>query len=276
MEMDTKTQTRVMRFRPCIDLHQGAVKQIIGGTLRDGEGGKAETNYTSTNPSSYYAEMYARDGLPGGHVIMLGPGNEDAAREALAAYPGGLQVGGGITSSTALEWLDEGASHVIVTSWVFRNGAVDWDRVKELSDIVGRERLVLDLSCRRKQEGYVVCADRWQTETDVLLSNTTLSRFGEFASELLVHAVDVEGRRAGMDETLLTLLASSDVPVTYAGGVRDMNDLELARRLADGRVDVTVGSALDIFGGSMRYRDAVGWQRECEREADLLSKGSKI
>src|SRR5476649_287883 len=121
-------------FRPCIDLHEGKVKQIVGGTL----GAAAlRTNFVAAQPASWFAELYKRDGLTGGHVVMLGSGNEDAACAAIAAFPGGLQIGGGIDSDNARDWLDAGASHVIVTSAVFREGSVDWERLGEIVKTVG-------------------------------------------------------------------------------------------------------------------------------------------
>ena len=124
-------------FRPCIDLHEGRVKQIVGGSLDTAE---LRTNFVSEKSSAWFAELYKRDGLKGGHVIMLGPGNEEAALEALRAYPGGLQLGGGINAENARKYLDTGASHVIVTSWVFRDGRVDWERLNELVTMIGRSR----------------------------------------------------------------------------------------------------------------------------------------
>jgi phosphoribosylformimino-5-aminoimidazole carboxamide ribotide isomerase len=257
------------RFRPCIDLHAGKVKQIVGGTLRDGGGGGGggapETNFETDTPPSYFAAMYERDRLSGGHVIMLGPGNEAAARDALGAFPGGMHAGGGVHPGNAGALLDAGASHVIVTSYVFRDGGIDWGRVDEMGRAVGRERLVLDVSCRRRGGEWIVCTDRWQRWTDFALGQDTVGRLGDRCGELLVHAVDVEGRRAGMDERLVADLAAwATVPITYAGGVRSVADMDTADRVGRGIVDVTVGSALDIFGGTMRYEDAVAWERAQE------------
>lgn len=249
-------------FRPCIDLHEGKVKQIVGGTLSDEPGG-LRTNFVSDRSSVWYAELYRRDNLGGGHIIMLGPGNEPAALAALAAYPNGMQVGGGITLDNAASYLDAGASHVIVTSWVFREGHVDWDRLKALSKGIGPGRLVLDLSCRRREGRYVVVTDRWSRFTDTSLSLESLCSLGEYCAEFLVHAVDVEGLCLGIDAALVENLAAwSPLPVTYAGGARSMTDLEDVTRLGRGRVDLTIGSALDIFGGSgVRYADAVAFNR---------------
>ena len=249
-----------MRFRPCIDLHDGQVKQIVGSTLQDNPTG-LRTNFTSTLPPSHYARLYRRDNLTGGHIIMLGPGNEAAAVDALAAWPGGMQVGGGITAANASQWLDRGASHVIVTSYVFHDGRLDQDRLRALTRLVGRQRLVLDLSCRWRGHGYFVVTDRWQRFTDLQVSAETLALLAASCDEFLVHAVDVEGKCMGIDERLLDLLATSvPLPTTYAGGVAAMADLELIRTAGRGRIDVTVGSALDIFGGSgLRYQDVVAF-----------------
>ena len=249
-----------MRFRPCIDLHEGKVKQIVGGTLSDT--GAPAVNFVSDRSPAWYARRYREDGLQGGHVIMLGPGNEAAAREALAAWPGGLQVGGGITPANAAEWLDAGASHVIVTSFIFREGRLDEERLRALVRAVGRERLVLDLSCRKRDGAYYVVTDRWQTFTETRVDAETLERLAGSCSEFLVHGVDVEGLRQGVDEELVALLAeASPIPCTYAGGVRSMEDLARIREAGKGRLDVTVGSALDLFGGDLPYREVVAFCR---------------
>ncbi len=251
----------VVKFRPCIDLHDGRVKQIVGSTLRDGEGEALRTNFTSELPPAHYAEMYQRDHLTGGHVIMLGPGNEVAATEALAAWPGGLQLGGGISGANATQWLDRGAAAVIVTSYVFRDGQIFEDRLTELLRLVGRERLVIDLSCRKRDGRYYVVTDRWQKFTGVEIGPESLAYFAGYCGEFLIHAADVEGKCAGVAVDLVADLAEwTTIPTTYAGGVRDLADLQLVRELGRDRLDVTVGSALDIFGGStLSYRDAVNF-----------------
>jgi phosphoribosylformimino-5-aminoimidazole carboxamide ribotide isomerase len=254
----------VTRFRPCIDLHDGRVKQIVGGSLTD-HGAGLVTNFESDQPADFYASLYRRDRLAGGHVILLGPGNEDAARRAVQAYPLGLQVGGGIRADTAAGWLEAGASHVIVTSWLFSaEGRLLPERLEQMQAAAGRERLVIDLSCRRTGEGgWTVCMNRWQTFTDLTLTPEHLRQLAGFCGEFLVHAADVEGQCAGMDEALLPFLAAhSPIPVTYAGGARSLADLELAQKLSGGRVDVTIGSALDIFGGQgVRYAACVAWNQ---------------
>ena len=244
-----------MRFRPCIDLHQGQVKQIVGSSLQD-NASSLQTNFSSPFPSSHYAALYRRDNLTGGHIIMLGPGNEAAACDALSAWPGGLQVGGGITADNATSWLDRGASHVIVTSYVFHGGQVDEQRLTALSRAVGRERLVLDLSCRWRGDGYYVVTDRWQKFTKLKIEPAALAWLAGYCDEFLVHAVDVEGKCMGIDARLLALLAASvTIPATYAGGVASQADLDLLLAAGKGCIDFTVGSALDIFGGKgLSYR----------------------
>lgn len=255
-------------FRPCIDLHEGKVKQIVGGSLAP-ELGKLKTNFVSTRSAAWYAELYKKDRLRGGHVIMLGKGNEAEARSALRAYPAGLQVGGGITVENARHWLESGASHVIVTSWIFHAGQIDWHRLKELAARIGPQRLVLDLSCRLRNEEYWVVTDRWQTFTNCSVSRQNLQQLSEFCAEFLVHAVDVEGLCRGIDTELVTKLGEwSPLPVTYAGGANALSDLETVTRLGRGHVDLTIGSALDIFGGTgVRYADAVQFNHHAQKIA---------
>jgi len=249
-------------FRPCIDLRDGKVVQIVGGTLSDAPQA-VRTNFVSDRPAAWYAELYQRDGLNGGHIVMLGPSNEAEARAALAAYPGGLQIGGGINADNARAWLDAGASHVIVTSWVFRQGRVDWERLSQLVAAIGKERLVLDLSCRRRGQDYFVVTDRWQRFTELKLDAGALSKLSEHCAEFLIHAVDVEGLCRGIDRELVIKLAEgSPRPTTYAGGANSLADLEAVTRLGRERIDLTIGSALDIFGGiGVRYADCVAFNR---------------
>ena len=248
-------------FRPCIDLHEGRVKQIVGGTLSDCAEGP-QTNFVSDRPASWYAELYRKDDLRGGHVIQLGSRNEIAAREALAAFPGGLQLGGGVNADNAAGWLDAGASHVIVTSWVFREGRLDADRLDTLVKTIGRERLVLDLSCRQRDGQYWVVTDRWQNFTEMTINETTMKTLAASCAEYLVHAVDVEGQQTGIDLALVQAFAAhSPLPVTYAGGANSLADLEAVQQVSGGRVDLTIGSALDIFGGKLNYTDCVAYNR---------------
>jgi phosphoribosylformimino-5-aminoimidazole carboxamide ribotide isomerase len=268
-------------FRPCIDLREGKVVQIVGGTLSDSPA-TTRTNFVSEKPAAWFAELYKRDGLTGGHVIMLGPGNETEARSALAAFPGGLQIGGGINAENAHGWLDAGASHVIVTSWVFREGHVDWERLCELVKAVGKNRLVLDLSCRRRpltpspapsdgervasrrvRGDYFVVTDRWQKFTELAINAENLRKLAGSCAEFLVHAVDVEGLCRGMDRELVGRLGRwTPIPTTYAGGANALEDLEEVTKLGRGKVDLTIGSALDIFGGNgVKYEDCVKFNR---------------
>lgn len=248
-----------MRFRPCIDLHDGVVKQIVGGSLSDQVHDQVVTNYVADKPPAYFASLYRDNGLTGGHVIMLGAGNETAAREALSTYPGGLQVGGGITPENAADWLAAGAAKVIITSAVFKNGRIYWDVLNRLKSDIGPERLVLDLSCRFREGAYYVVTNRWQTFTDFQLDQNHFNQLAAFCSEFLVHAVDVEGKQQGMDEALISSLKEwTDLPVTYAGGIRNMADLLRVENLGEGKIDATVGSSLDIFGGAgMTFAEAV-------------------
>ena len=250
-------------FRPCIDLRNGNVVQIVGGTLSDAADAAVTTNHTAQQPAQWFAARYAADQAMGGHVIQLGPGNAEAARAALAAWPGGLQIGGGITIENAAEWLAAGAKQVIVTSWCFVDGQLSLERVAELSEAVGKDRLVLDLSCRRRGDGWRVATDRWQTVTDTQVDAALLQKLATYCAEYLVHAADVEGLCQGIDEDLVRLLgAASPIPVTYAGGARSIDDLALVKELSHGRVDLTIGSALDLFGGSgASYDDCLDWNR---------------
>ena len=258
-----------MRFRPCIDIHNGKVKQIVGGSLRD-EGDSARTNFASELGAEYYAQLYKKDALTGGHIILLNhAGSEyyEATRRqalvALRAYPGGLQIGGGITADNAGAYLEAGASHVIVTSYVFRDGSFCRENLKKLAAAAGKEHIVLDLSCRKKGGSYYVVTDRWQRFTDMRLSEKTLTGLAEYCDEFLIHGVDVEGKRSGMEEELVHMLGEwrekrQDIPVTYAGGIGSLEDLDRFRRISGGRLDFTVGSALDLFGGNIPYTVLTG------------------
>lgn len=251
------------RFRPCIDLHQGLVKQIVGGSLRDDGAGPVE-NFVACHPPAWFAEKFRADGLTGGHVIKLGPGNDSAAREALAAWPGGLQVGGGIAPSNAAAWLDAGASHLIVTSALFAaDGRFLPEALAALVQTVGAARLVIDLSCRRTAAGWQVAMNRWQTLTELAVTPAVLDRLAPHCAEFLIHAADVEGLCGGIDAELVALLGAwGKIPVTYAGGAASMDDVRLVARTGCERVDVTVGSALDLFGGSgVTYTELVAWNR---------------
>ncbi|QDQ03291.1 phosphoribosylformimino-5-aminoimidazole carboxamide ribotide isomerase [Lysinibacillus fusiformis] len=246
-----------MEFRPCIDLHDGKVKQIVGSTLGH-EDQEVVENFISTHGSSYYANMFAKDQLTGGHVIMLGSGNEDAAFAALSAYPGGLQVGGGINSKNAQKYIDAGASHVIVTSFIFHDGKLDIVRLEQLVKAVGKEHLVIDLSCRMRDGKWFVVTDKWTKFSDFEVNADSIAYIEGFCDELLIHAVDVEGKKGGIQESLVRDLATwASIPTTYAGGVRSLDDLKKFEDIADGKLHVTIGSALSIFGGDLLYSDVV-------------------
>lgn len=260
-----------MRIRPCIDLKNGQVVQIVGGTLTEAKDSAAAgeaaavVNFATGRSSAVFARRYRADQLPGGHIIALGPGNEEAALAALRAFPGGMQMGGGVNPENAERYLAAGASHVIVTSYVFHEGRIDLERLERMVATVGKARLVLDLSCRKRDGEYWVVTDRWQTFTTVKPDAATLEQLSAYCDEFLVHAVDVEGKRAGIDTALVELLAdASPLPITYAGGVRAWDDIEAVRTLGRGRVDLTIGSALDLFGGTLSYRELVSWQRKQE------------
>ncbi len=249
-------------FRPCIDLHQGKVKQIVGGTLSEsGEG--LRTNFISEHDSAWFAGLYQRDGLAGGHIIMLGSGNDEAALSALRAYPGGMQIGGGLDDTNILPYLDAGASQVILTSWLFPKGNFSLERLGRISRLAGRERLVVDLSCRRRGADWFVAMNRWQTVTEVRIEAGLLESMAGLCREFLIHAADVEGRCEGMDWELVDLLSRiSPLSCTYAGGARDLSDLDRLARESQGRLDLSIGSALDIFGGKLvGYADCVEFNR---------------
>lgn len=249
-----------MKFRPCIDIHNGSVKQIVGGSLKD-KGDSAVTNFTSGHGAAFYAEMYRRDGIRGGHIILLNAKtspNYEATRQqalnALQAYPGGLQIGGGITAENAGEYIDAGASHVIVTSYVFQDGEIRWENLRKLEETVGKEHLVIDLSCRKKEGKYYIVTDRWQKFTNVEISGKVLEELSVYCDEFLVHGVDVEGKSAGIERPLVKMLADwNGIPVTYAGGIGSMEDLKEFETESAGRLDFTIGSALDLFGGAIPY-----------------------
>jgi phosphoribosylformimino-5-aminoimidazole carboxamide ribotide isomerase len=257
-----------MHFRPCIDIHNGSVKQIVGGSLRD-EASQAKENYVSELGADFYAKLYEENALTGGHVIILNPvGSEyyeadvEQAKRALAAYPGGLQLGGGITAENAAQFIDMGASHIIVTSYVFKDGHVNYDNLEKLAAAVGREHIVLDLSCRKRDGQYYIVTDRWQKFTGETACAGTLDKLAGYCSEYLIHAADVEGKAAGIEEELVVMLGSwGKLPMTYAGGVGSFKDLELLKQLGCDRLDVTIGSALDIFGGSMAFGEVINYCR---------------
>ena len=253
-----------MELRPCIDIHNGKVKQLVGGSIQD-QGDSAQENYISSQDAAWYARLFQEKGLKNGHVILLNSKDSayyeqtrQQALSALQAYPGGLQVGGGITAENAREYLDAGASHVIVTSYVFRNGDISFENLNRMMDTVGKKRLVLDLSCRKKDGLYYIVTDRWQKFTDTVLDCHVLNVLAESCDEFLIHAVDVEGKASGIETQLATMLGGwNGIPITYAGGIGSYQDLEQLRRAGKDRLDVTIGSGLDLFGGPLAYKEVL-------------------
>lgn len=249
-----------MKFRPCIDIHNGKVKQLVGGSLKD-EGNQAKENFVSEKEAADYAKLYKEDGLKGGHIIILNAIDSEyfevtksQAESALKAYPGGMQIGGGVTDKNAKEYIDMGASHVIVTSFVFKDGKINYDNLNSLVNAVGKEHIVLDLSCRKKDGQYYIVTDRWQKFTDVVVTKDTLEELSTYCDEFLIHGVDVEGKSGGMEEELVKILADFNaIPVTYAGGISTMEQIEEFRKISGEKVDFTIGSALDLFGGNLKY-----------------------
>lgn len=253
-----KNRGKPLKFRPCIDLHDGKVKQIVGETLNDA----IIENFVSTYDSAYYAELFQRDGLTGGHVIMLGSGNEDAALLALSHYPNGLQLGGGITADNAAYYLKHGASHVIVTSYIFRDGRLNEENLSNIVNEVGKDRLVIDLSCKEKDGKWFVVTNQWKQFSEFEVNEANIRYLESYCDEFLVHAVDVEGKQSGVQQSLVRDLAKwTNIPTTYAGGARSLEDMELFRTLSNGKLDLTIGSALDIFGGNLSYTDVVKYSK---------------
>lgn len=255
-----------MKFRPCIDIHNGKVKQIVGGSLRD-EKSEAKENFVSEKGAEYYAALYKEDGLKGGHIVLLNPAGTHEyeldmlqARNALKAYPGGLQIGGGITDKNAAAFLQAGASHVIVTSYVFRDGFINYENLRKITNETGKDKLVLDVSCRKKGEDYYIVTDRWQKFTSEKLTLELLKDLSGYCDEFLIHAVDVEGKSSGIETDLICFLSKwQESPVTYAGGVSGFSELESIREYGKGNIDVTIGSSLSLFGGPLPYKNVVEW-----------------
>lgn len=250
-----------MNFRPCIDIHNGQVKQIVGGSLID-MGDYAKENFVSDKDGGYYATLYKNAGLKGGHIILLNPKDsryyEDdvlQAKKALAAYNNGLMIGGGINNENACEFLKAGASHVIVTSYVFKNGEILFNNLERIKRETGKEHLVLDLSCRKKDGDYYIVTDRWQKFTNVKITGKLMKELSSYCDEYLIHAVDVEGQAHGIESGLVRILDEyNTIPVTYAGGVGSYEDLTLLKELGHNKIDVTIGSALDLFGGKLEFK----------------------
>ncbi|MEV5024576.1 phosphoribosylformimino-5-aminoimidazole carboxamide ribotide isomerase [Paenibacillus sp. LPE1-1-1.1] len=248
-----------MKFRPCIDLHDGKVKQIVGETLNT----EIIENFVSKKNSAYYAELFKKDALTGGHVIMLGGGNEAAAVSALAHYPGGLQIGGGITADNAAFYLEKGASHIIVTSYIFKDGLLNEDHLAKIVSEAGKDRLVIDLSCKEKDGKWFVVTNQWKQFSDFEVNKENIQFLEQYCNEFLVHAVDVEGKQRGIQQSLVSALADwVSIPATYAGGARSIADMDQFDELSNGKLDITIGSALDIFGGHLSYEEVVAYSKQ--------------
>lgn len=252
-----------MKFRPCIDIHNGHVVQIVGSSLRD-ENDSAQNNFVSEKDSAYYANLYKDHGLSGGHIIILNGKDSEyyeatkaEAVKALQTYKGGMQIGGGITDKNAEEYILAGASHIIVTSYVFSDGKICYNNLNRLNSAVGREHICLDVSCRMRNGKYYVVTDRWQKFTDVVLDENLIVSLSEYCDELLVHAVDVEGRKAGINATIAGILEKSPIPVTYAGGISSLDDIAKIRSIGNNKIDFTIGTALNIFGGDLDLMEVI-------------------
>jgi len=251
-----------MQFRPCIDLHDGKVKQIVGATLT--ENGEAVENFSTDKSPAEFARIYKNDNLLGGHIIKLGSGNDEAAKIALMEWNNGFQIGGGISTENAKHWLDCGASHIIVTSFVFSDAKINLHNLKELRSLVGKNRIVLDLSCKKRENDYYICTDRWQKFTEEKISPETLSFLADYADEFLIHAADVEGKKQGADLNLVEILAKhSPIPTTYAGGISSIDDIRAMQIHGQNRIHFTIGSALNIFGGKLDYDEVVSFCKNC-------------
>lgn len=267
-----------MKFRPCIDIHNGSVKQIVGGSLADNND-FAVDNFVSQADGEYYGKLYKKYKLYGGHIIILNPPSSEfyhadlmQSYHALQAFEGGLQIGGGINDENAKGYLQWGASHVIVTSFVFKNGEINFDNLRKLVKAVGSDKIVLDLSCRKRDGDYYIVTDRWQKFTDVKVNEITIEILSKYCSEFLIHAVDVEGKAKGIEEDLADKMGQCmDMPATYAGGISSFDDLDMLRKLGREKIDFTIGSALDIFGGNMKFEDIVSYGKK-----DRLCKDTKI
>ena len=256
-----------MRFRPCIDIHNGKVKQIVGGSLQD-LGDQAKENFVSSQDSTFFSKLYQKENLSGGHIILLNPvtspyyeATRDQAVKALKAYPKGLQIGGGITAENAAYFLEQGAGKVIVTSYVFQGGEIHYKNLELLVREIGKENLVLDLSCRKKDGKYYIVTDRWQKYTNVALEEKSLDYLAGFCEEFLIHAVDVEGKARGIEREVAALLGDwGKLPMTYAGGIHSYEDLEELKELGRDKLDFTIGSALDLFGGNLEFEKICQWK----------------
>ncbi len=169
-----------------------------------------------------------------------------------------MQVGGGIKGYNAMSYINQGATHVIVTSYIFNDGQLHQGHLEEMVETVGKDHLVLDLSCRKKEDCYYVVTNRWQKFTNFEVNEENIRFLEQYCNEFLVHAVDVEGLKSGIDNELLNLLSRwVRIPCTYAGGISTLEDLERIKVQGKGKIDFTVGSAMDIFGGNLKFSDVM-------------------
>ena len=241
-----------MKFKPCIDLHHGKVKQIIGSTLNSKE---IKVNFTSNQNSSYFAQLYRKYQLSGAHIIMLGPNNEEACLQALKTWPGHLQVGGGITLANGEKWLKAGAQKLIFTSYLFPDKTLDLSRLQSLKKNYGRNKIVIDLSCSKTlaDKGYYVFKNKWKEQTTFKLELASLQSIIPYTEEILIHAISVEGKNQGMDQDLVYQLKKlheqTNLNLVYAGGIHHQEELDEFVKISESKIDFTIGSALDIFGG---------------------------
>ena len=255
-----KQQTQInilnstMKFRPCIDLHEGKVKQIVGKTLTADAVDKPETNFISDHSAVYFADMFYRDGLTGGHVIMLGPNNEQAATEALQAFPNAFHIGGGVSLENAQFWLEKGAKAVIISSRLFNGTDFSMESLQAFTDLIGKDKIILDLSCRLVEGRFRAMTNKWNTVTNLIVDEKKIDELSTHCAEFLIHAVEIEGTGSGPDWELLNMLARCESSIiTYAGGISSLNDLAAMQKLDAQHIDFTIGSALNIYGGHLSY-----------------------
>jgi len=245
-----------MKFRPCIDIHNGKVKQIVGSSLSDSGKGLLE-NYVSSQNASFYANLFKKFNLCGGHIIKLDKGEDtnNEAINALQTWPGCMQIGGGITDSNCKYYLDSGASHVIVTSFVFNNGIIDYENLRTISEACGKSNLVLDLSCKLVDGDYHIATERWQNISKEYITPSLLYDLSFYCDEYLIHDVSVEGMKNSIDTDLISILTASPIPVTYAGGISCYEDIDKLSKYGEDSIDFTIGSSLDIFGGNISFEE---------------------
>ncbi|MBT3539096.1 phosphoribosylformimino-5-aminoimidazole carboxamide ribotide isomerase [bacterium] len=247
-----------MQFRPCIDILNGKVTQIVGETLATNS--LVAENFVTNKNAAYFADLYKKNNLAGGHIIMLDKTEKTKSQtiEALKTFPQDFQVGGNINSDNAQEFINAGASHIIVTSYIFKDNKLSPLRLQRLMSAVKKEKIVLDLSCRKKNNEYYVVTNRWQIFSNFKVTSKNLETLSNYCDEFLIHGVDSEGKLQGVEIDLLNILKDfTGIPITYAGGIRDMNDIEKIKQTGNGYINFSVGTALDIFGGELNYNKVI-------------------